>query len=38
MMFLLDLESGHYLADKLLMKENVVHEQMEVLMKWNFQH
>lgn len=30
MMFLLDLESGHYLADKLLMKENVVHEQMEV--------
>ena len=29
-MFLLDLESGHYLADKLLMKENVVHEQMEV--------
>ena len=26
MMFLLDLESGHYLADKLLMKENVVHE------------
>ena len=29
MMFLLDLESGHYLADKLLMKENVVHEQME---------
>ena len=30
MMFLLDLESGHYLADKLLMKENAVHEQMEV--------
>ena len=30
MMFLLDLESGHYLADKLLMKENAVHEQMEL--------
>lgn len=30
MMFLLDLESGHYLADKLLMREGAVHEHMEV--------
>lgn len=28
MMFLLDLESGHYLADKLLMKQGTVHENM----------
>ena len=30
MMFILVLESGHYLADKLLMKETAAHENMEV--------